>query len=137
MKIRRRKLEVGVPTVAMADIAFNLVLFFIIMARAQDDSHLRWKPASVPQTPDRIQSGYRVAVSDDGKVYLNGVHLSLAQLGDNLKTQLAKEPTGKRAVLLKIHKDTLAATFEPIIQAVSEAGGDVVHVLEEDKKKTQ
>jgi len=36
-------------------------------------------------------------------------------------------------VLLKIHKDTLASTFEPIMEAVSQAGGDVVHVLEEER----
>ena len=42
MKIARRRLKSGVPSVAMADIAFNLVLFFIMMAKTQDDSHLQW-----------------------------------------------------------------------------------------------
>ena len=41
MKISRRKLDVGVPSVAMADIAFNLVLFFIILARTQDQAVIR------------------------------------------------------------------------------------------------
>ena len=40
MKINRRKMAAGVPAVAMADIAFNLVLFFICtaVAKTQDDS---------------------------------------------------------------------------------------------------
>ena len=29
----------------MGDIAFNLLIFFVILARAQDDSHLQWTPA--------------------------------------------------------------------------------------------
>ena len=56
MKITRRKLEVGVPAVAMADIAFNLVLFFIIMARAQDDSYLKWTPAKAVEDREQLRA---------------------------------------------------------------------------------
>ncbi len=45
MKIRRSKLEVMPPAVAMADIAFNLVLFFLMMARTQDESNIKWEAA--------------------------------------------------------------------------------------------
>ena len=73
MKIRRRHLEAGAPVVAMADIAFNLVLFFIILARTQDDSNLRWKPAGAPKVEAIEQSRVVVTVDEDSKVYLNGV----------------------------------------------------------------
>ena len=46
MKIIRKKHKVEVPSVAMGDIAFNLLIFFVILARATDDSHLNWTPAS-------------------------------------------------------------------------------------------
>ena len=46
MKIPRRKHKADVPSVAMGDIAFNLLIFFVILAKAQDDSHLNWTPAS-------------------------------------------------------------------------------------------
>ena len=35
---------------AMGDIAFNLLIFFVILARAQDDSHLQWQPAVTPKS---------------------------------------------------------------------------------------
>ena len=55
--------EPGAPAVAMADIAFNLVLFFIILARTQDDSNLKWKPASAPKVEANDQS--RITVTGE------------------------------------------------------------------------
>src|SRR5437868_13456160 len=129
MKIRRRHLEAGQPVVAMADIAFNLVLFFIILARTQDDSHLKWDPAGAAKLEAIGQSRICVTVDKENKVYLNGDQKSIGELTAAVERLIKAEPNGKRTVLLKIHKDTLAATFEPIIEAVSQAGGDLVHVL--------
>ena len=47
---------------------------------------------------------------------------------------LGNAPAGKRTILLKIHKETLAGRFEPILEAVSQAGGEIVHVVEEEKR---
>jgi biopolymer transport protein ExbD len=133
MKIRRRKLEAGIPYLPMADIAFNLVLFFIMMAKTQDDSKLGVEFARAPHTETAIEARVRVAVNHNGTVYLNGNQVSVSQLTSSIERILGDEPAGKRTVLLKIHRDTLASTFEPIIEAVSEAGGDVFHVLDEEK----
>ena len=134
MKIRRSKLEAGVPSVAMADIAFNLVLFFIILARTQDDSHLKWEAAHVPTVQPLGQSRISVTVDRDNNVYVNGTKVSVTELTPIVEKLLGDAPAGQRIVQLKIHKDTLAATFEPIIEAVSQAGGEVVHVLQEDRQ---
>src|SRR5260221_9820106 len=107
MKISRRKLEIGIPSVAMADIAFNLVLFFIILARTQDDSHLKWKPASVPQVESAGQSKVTVTVDENSKIYLNGKEIGTRELAAGISTYLGDEPAGQRTVLLKIHRDTL------------------------------
>ena len=134
MKIKRRQLEVPPPFVSMADIAFNLVLFFIILARTQDDSHIQWEPAKVVGTSQIANSRVTVAVDKENRVYLNGKQVSVNDLASGIEPLLANAPTGDRVVQLKVHKDTLAATFEPILEAVSQAGGDVVHVLEEKKR---
>ena len=49
MKIKRRSSQAEVPSMAMGDIAFNLLIFFVILARAQDDSHLHWEPATAAE----------------------------------------------------------------------------------------
>ncbi len=135
MKIRRRHLEAGAPVVAMADIAFNLVLFFIILARTQDDSHVKWEPATGSALESISHSKATVTVNEDSKVYLNGEQVDATALTPKIQELLGTDEAGKRTVLLKIHKNATAATFEPIIEAVSQAGGDLVHVLAEEQER--
>lgn len=130
MKFKRRKIEITPPYVAMADIAFNLVLFFLILAKTQD---VNWEPAAVPNTKNIANSRVTVSVDNENRVYLNGQQIGLRELADALERELGDRPAAERVVLLKIHKETLAATFEPIMEAVSKAGGEVVHVLEEER----
>jgi hypothetical protein len=40
-------------------------------------------------------------------------------------------------VLLKVHQEAVALRFEPVIEAVSEAGGDLVHIVEDVKKASK
>ena len=133
MKFKRRKLDCPPPYVAMADIAFNLVLFFVIMAKTQDDSHIQWEAAKAHDTQQAKNARVSVIVDKDNKIYLNGQQVELSRLADLVTIQLGNNPPEFRTVLLKIHKETLASTFEPIMEAVSEAGGEVIHVLEEER----
>lgn len=135
MKFARKKMVCEVPSVAMGDIAFNLLVFFVILARAQDDSHLQWQAAATPKVEKAGYSRVSVVVDRDSKLYLNGQEVGIGQLSAGISKTLGNAPAGDRTVLLKVHKETLAQRFEPIIEAVSEAGGDLVHILEEEKKK--
>jgi biopolymer transport protein ExbD len=130
MKIARRSMKVEVPSVAMGDIAFNLLIFFVILAKAQDDSHLKWQP-TVTEKPEPAGSPRASVLVDVGnKVYLNGQQVSIGQLTPAIEKLLGSAPAGQRTVLLKVHKDAQALLFEPIMEAVSQAGGEILHVLE-------
>ncbi len=131
MKIPRKKFQATVPSVAMGDIAFNLLIFFVILARAQDDSHIKWEPASTPKVEQVKSIGVSVVVDIDSKLYLNGQEIGESQLSGAIEKLLGNAPAGKRSVLLKVHRNTTALRFEPVIEAVSQAGGDLVHILEE------
>lgn len=133
MKITRKTPRVGIPNVAMGDIAFNLLIFFVILAQAQDDSHLKWLPASSEKLESAGHSKVSILVDVDSKVYLNGQQVGIGQLEAEIGALLEGRPVGERRVLLKIDKETQAIIFEPIIEAVSKVGGEIVHVLEEDK----
>ena len=133
MKFKRRKLEVIPPYVAMADIAFNLVLFFLILAKTQDDSHIQWTPVKDVGAKQVSNAKVSITVDRDNKVYLNGQQIGIREMADRVGQELGDKPVSERTVLLKIDKNTLAATFEPIMEAVSQAGGEVVHVIEEER----
>ena len=62
--------------------------------------------------------------------YLNGRPTLPQNLAAELASLLGELPSGNRTVLFKVHKDVIAEFFEPAIEAVSEAGGELHHVLE-------
>lgn len=116
----------------MGDIAFNLLIFFVILARAADDSHLHWDPAVASDLESSGQSKVSVLIDSENKLYLNGQELGIAQLADQIRELLGNAPAGQRNVLLKVHRESQASRFEPVIEAISEVGGDLVHILEEE-----
>lgn len=134
MKITRKTYKVEVPSVAMGDIAFNLLIFFVILARAQDDSHLNWTPAESPKIEAAGASRASVLIDSHNKLYLNGQPIGLSQLGGEVKELLGEAPVGDRVVLLKVHRDAQANLFEPVIEALSESGGELVHILDEKRE---
>lgn len=117
----------------MGDIAFNLLIFFVILAKAQDDSHLNWTPASTAKVESAGVTRVSVLINSESKLHLNGQPIGLSQLAPRVKELLGDAPAGDRTVLLKVHRDAQALQFEPVIEAISEVGGDLVHILEERK----
>ena len=133
MKLPRKKLTASVPSFAMGDIGFLLLIFFVILARAQDDSHVRWQPAKLKEV-EMVASPLASITIDTGfKNYLDGREISTDALPAALSQILGDTPSGKRYVFLKVHKEAKAIHFEPIIAAISEAGGDLVHILEPEQ----
>jgi biopolymer transport protein ExbD len=133
MKFTRRKLNAEVPSVAMGDIAFNLLVFFVILARAQDDSHIQWQPAVSKRVEATEHGRVTVLIDKESRLYLNGQELGVAQLSGRISELLGNDPAGKRWVKLKVHKEATAQRFEPVIEAISEAGGDLVHILQKEQ----
>ena len=133
MKLPRKKLSASVPTFAMADIAFLLLIFFVILARGEDDSHVQWQPARAKDV--KVVSTARATVTIDVgfKTYLNGRVISPDELADALTPILGDAPSGQRYVFLKVHREAKATHFEPVIAAISDAGGDLVHILEPEQ----
>lgn len=132
MKIRRRRPAATVPSMAMGDIAFNLLVFFVILAKAQDDSHLQWEPAQGKNLQNAGQTRVSIVIDKDEKLYLNGQQVSVDQLEPSLTDLFGDALPGERAVVLKIHRETTAHRFEPVIEAVSKAGGELYHIVRDE-----
>ena len=133
MNLPRKKMVASIPSAAMGDIGFLLLIFFVILARAQDDSHVRWQPAKLKEV-EMVASPLASVTIDTGfKTYLDGKEISTDALARALSQILGDAPAGKRYVFLKVHKEAKAIHFEPVIAAISEAGGDLVHILEPEQ----
>lgn len=134
MKLQRRKLTASVPSFAMGDIGFLLLIFFVILARAQDDSHIQWQPARLNDVEMAAAPRATVSIDTGYKTYLDGKEISTDELAAKLSAVLGDTPPGQRNVFLKVHREAKATHFEPVIAAISEAGGDLVHILEPEEQ---
>lgn len=133
MKIKRKVVAAGVPSMAMGDIAFNLLIFFVILARATDDSHLQWEPADAVEVTSAGAAKVSLVIDVDNKTYVNGKEVGISQVTPVIQEILGDAPIDDRVVLLKVHRDSTSNYYEPVIEAVSEAGGKLMHVLEEER----
>ena len=130
MKLPRKPMTASVPTFAMGDIAFLLLIFFVILARAQDDSHIQWQPAKLKEVEMAAAPLASVTIDTGFKTYLDGKETTPEELAAALASILGDAPAGQRHVFLKVHREAKATHFEPVIAAIGEAGGDLIHILE-------
>jgi biopolymer transport protein ExbD len=133
MNIQRRQVKVDVPSVAMGDIAFNLIVFFVILAKANDDSHLVWKAADATQVERSETARATVLIDRENKLYLNAQPIAVAALQGALEQLLTEVRPGKRAIHLKVDREIEAVRFQPVIEAISEAGGELWLITEEQR----
>ena len=132
MRLKRKTFEASLPSMAMGDIAFLLLIFFVILARAQnDDSHIRWTPSQIEDLQPGELALARVAIDQDNRLFLNGKEINIASLQSSIEGIYRDKPAEERIVLFKVHHDVHATHFEPAIEAIGSAGADVFHVLEE------
>jgi biopolymer transport protein ExbD len=76
-----------------------------------------------------------VVIDKYNVTYLNGREIPAVSLGEALEKILGENPAGRRTVMFKVHHEVTAVYFEPVIEAISEAGGELHHILKEEKKR--
>jgi len=122
MRIQRQKRRTAllVPLASMGDIAFLLIIFFVLVSdikEAEIDS-------TPPQSPDiqviEDRPPLSVIVDKGGKAYLHGEQVAVAALEGAVKQEL--EGTRKKVVLVKIHHELKQEQFGPVFMALSKAG---------------
>ena len=64
---------------------------------------------------------------------MNGKQVGIPQIAPTIEALLGDAPIEDRVVLMKVHREATANHFEPVIEAVSEAGGKLMHILEEER----
>lgn len=136
MKLRSRLTPlVDVPTVASGDIAFNLIVFFLICA-AQGTTTGR--PQDVPKaepekTKERQSENIELALAR-GQVRVNGEPVKMERLVPVLQSKLAgKKRPADRVVVVKSVGDVPYQWWIEATVAVERAGGVVTLQVEETR----
>ncbi|MFO0870136.1 MAG: biopolymer transporter ExbD [Pirellulales bacterium] len=137
MRCRRsnKNLLVEPPTVATGDIAFNLIVFFLVCASVQPDSGRKQTLPRSEEKAKQEQQAKNVEVTlTRTTVSINGDLVPQREVPARLRSLLSGKPRPEdRVVVVKSRPDTPYAFWIDITGRVEEAGGTVTIQREEER----
>ena len=139
MRIRNRRnnLLVEPPASATGDIAFNLIVFFLVCASVQPDSgRSQTLPRSDEVEAEEELENVEIQLSrNPNTVLMNGEPVRIADLVARLKAKLAtKTREEDRVVVIKSEPDTTYHHWIDITGMVEDAGGIITIQTEEERE---
>jgi len=136
MKKKIRRIPIAVPIASMGDIAFLLIIFFVICSHFAKDV-VKVDPA-VSFDVDKLKTYQMVvAINKEGKIYFQGQEVDSAQ---TLESLVQREVQGRtdpetRTVVLRCDKSVRKNIFESVIEAIAEGGGRIAAIGDPKGKK--
>ena len=137
MRVRRTsKLLVEPPSAATGDIAFNLIVFFLVCASVQPDTGRRQSiPSSETADKESKQTENIEVALTRTAVLVNGDVTPTNRLLSRMKTLLAgKSQPSDKVVVVKSEPDTPYSHWIFVTSVIEDAGGIVTLQIEEERE---
>ncbi|MFM7180734.1 MAG: ExbD/TolR family protein [Verrucomicrobiales bacterium] len=136
MKLKRGTLLVDPPGCASSDIAFTLIIFFLVCAAVQPETGV---PQTLPKTEakaeKRDQSQNLEVSITPSSIVLNGNPLQLPEFATRLAAELKQKSREEdRIVVVKSSPETPYPRWMQVSQVIDQAGG--ILTLELESKET-
>ena len=131
MKLRKpRRVSPTVPLASMGDIAFLLTIFFILTSNFAKDDTRNIKPPSARELAQLENQNVSVSIDADGGIFFNGRPVgSAATVEAGVAGFLAGKKDAKdRMVVFRCDQGVDKKVFEPVLAAISKAGGVIAAV---------
>lgn len=130
---RKTRRKVLIPVASMGDVAFLLIIFFLLLSEFAKDKDLPINlPASEHVEKNKTPVIARVAIDSSGVIYFDGERVESAKdIEWGVRALLARTVTEEqRHVQFKCDWTLPKETFEPVLKAIAEAGGIIEAVGE-------
>jgi biopolymer transport protein ExbD len=132
MKLERKKnrIPILIPMASMGDIAFLLIIFFLLTSNFIKEGHVKIEQAASPDIEELEESSVSVTVDEAGQVWLQGTLCPLDLLKSGVEALL--DGAEKRVVMLKVDRDVPQENFGEVILELSKAGAELALVGTEE-----
>lgn len=120
---RKRRIPARVPLASMGDIAFLLIIFFILASIPKGEVELAQPKAD--DLGEIEKTGVSVIMDEEGQCYFQGDEVPVEALVGLIKSYF-ENPDKDRKVVVEIDRNLPYEVFKDVYAAVSEAGGIVV-----------
>ena len=125
---KRRKMSIMVPIASMGDIAFLLIIFFILASNFAQEAHIKFDPAKSPDIEKMKRSQVSVAVDKEGQIWLQGEECPVDLLSGGVEALLVEQDN--KVVMLTVHRELTHDVYGPVFLKLSEAGAEIALVGE-------
>lgn len=136
MKVRRRnKLLVESPGVATGDIAFNLLVFFLVCASTQPESGRRQDIPRSEESKAKTEQQQNLEVTmTRTTVAINGELVPLVDFPSRIRQRLPRDAAPEeKIVVIKSARDTTYEHWIAVTAAIEDAGGTITIQLTEEQ----
>jgi len=132
MKLRRRaRKKALVPLTSFGDIAFLLIIFFMVASIFMREQHINVTEAASPDI-DLVELTVSVVVDEEGEVWLDGQSIPKPALESQLSLML--EGQADRRVMLKIDRNLRQRDFGDVIGILADAGAEILLLGEKERE---
>ena len=133
MKLRRKKRKIPVvPVTSFGDIAFLLIIFFMIASVFMTEGHIKVKLARSSDIEKEKSVSVSLVLDKNGKLWLQGQQCHKEMVESYVKSLL--ENSEEKEVMLKIDRDQVQRDFGGILMALGDAGADIILLGEKEGK---
>jgi biopolymer transport protein ExbD len=129
---------VSIPTVSLGDIAFLLIIFFLLTSNFYKESPLKLKPPRAADLKNLQEFPVSVSIDQSGRIFLQGKQVPDAEAVEWGVAALTKGKASAegRTVMFKCDDAIPRDVFEPVLDAISRGDG-IIAAMGQKVKETQ
>ncbi len=132
MKLRRRSRKKAlVPLTSFGDIAFLLIIFFMVASIFMREQHINITEAASPDI-DLVELAISVVVDEEGEIWLEGQNIPKPALESQLSLMLEGQVDNR--VMLKIDRNLRQRDFGDVIGILADAGAEILLLGEKERE---
>ncbi len=129
MALNKRKKEVEIPTSSLADIAFLLLVFFLVTTTIDTDKGLSLVlPEKGQETKVREKNMAKLLINADGMIMLNEEPIEMRQIEDRVRLMLQENPLLIFSV--KTDRNTKYDIYIDVIDQLKQANASRISIAE-------
>jgi len=121
---------IPVPVASMGDIAFLLIIFFMVCSRFAKDPGVRIEAPTTIEVDELDDYPLVVLIDKDAQIYFQGEPIASAEMVEEEIRRFVegKEDKKLRTVLFRCDRTVKKHVFEPVIEAIAQGGGRIAAV---------
>ncbi len=129
MKIaRRRRRQPLLPLTSFGDIAFQLIIFFVLASVFMKEAHIKSRPPESPDIEILEQAPLSVVLDEQGRLWVQGEECALDALEPLVSSLLGDRKD--RRVYLKMDRDRRYREFGRVLAALAQSEAELVLIGE-------